>query len=405
MTKETLTFEYMKVNDLVPYAKNARTHSKEQVEKIARSIKEFGFNNPVIVDKKKGIVAGHGRVMAAKHLKMEQVPVVQAAHLTEAQKRAYILADNRLAELAEWDNEVLAIELNELVIDLETIGFDGWKVGGHVKGLTDDDDCPEVSEEEPVSKLGDIWMLGDHRLMCGDSTDADSVALLMGDNSPHLMVTDPPYGVNYDANWRNEADRKDGRPSADRATGKVNNDDQIDWSLAWDNFKGDVAYVWHADRHASDVDMSLRKSGFKIRSQIIGAKNNIVISRGDYHWKHEPCWYAVREGKTGHWNGDRKQSTLWEIDKPLKSETGHSTQKPIECMERPILNNSEKEDFVFDPFGGSGSTLIACEKTERKCLMMEIDPHYVDVIVKRWQEYTGKKAIHAVTKEYFNGQS
>ena len=228
--------------------------------------------------------------------------------------------------------------------------------------------------------------------MCGDSTDPGAVDAALNGVKPHLMVTDPPYGVEYDANWRNEAFRQDGSPSDGRAIGKVANDDRADWREAWALFPGDVAYVWHAGNMAHVVAESLLASGLQIRSQIVWAKSQFVIGRGDYHPHHEPCWYAVRKGKTGHWAGDRKQSTLWQIPKPAKSETGHSTQKPVECMKRPIENNSSPGQAVYEPFSGSGTTLIAAEMTGRSCHAIELNPAYVDVAVKRWQAFTGKDA-------------
>ena len=251
--------------------------------------------------------------------------------------------------------------------------------------------------------------VGGHRLVCGDCTDPLVVGKALAGVKPHLMVTDQPYGVNYDANWRNEAARDGATKNWPRgaigkmgnrgigagAIGKVTNDDRADWREAWMLFAGDVAYVWHAGLFASVVSEGLAESGFIIRSQIIWVKNNIVIGRGDYHWKHEPCWYAVRKGTTGHWSGDRTQSTTWEIDKQQKSETGHSAQKPVECMKRPIENNSLPREVVYDPFVGSGTTIIAAEMTGRRCHAIEINPVYVDVAVKRWENFTGNKAVRA----------
>ncbi len=245
--------------------------------------------------------------------------------------------------------------------------------------------------------MGKLILKSQHRLMCGDSTKAEDVAKLLAGATPHLMVTDPPYGVEYDADWRNHT----GMARSARAIGKVENDDRCDWSEAWGLYGGDVAYVWHADNKANTVADSLIACGFDIRAQIIWAKSNMVISRGHYHPKHEPCWYAVKKGGTGHWHGDRKQTTLWEIDKPQKSETGHSTQKPVECMKRPIENNSKPGDSVYEPFSGSGTTIIAAEMTGRKCLAMEISPAYVDLAVMRWEQFTGKSATHAETGNTF----
>jgi DNA modification methylase len=244
---------------------------------------------------------------------------------------------------------------------------------------------------------------GGHRLLCGDATKDSHVSLALAGVRPHLMVTDPPYGVAYDANWRNDAVQAGvgrGAPGG-QAVGKVSNDDRSDWRDAWTLFPGDVAYVWHAAVHAVAVAESLQGSEFDIRAQIIWAKNHIAISRGHYHWQHEPCWYAVRKGGTGHWSGDRKQTTLWQIDKPTKSETGHSTQKPVECMKRPIENNSSPGQAVYEPFCGSGTTIIAAEMTGRTCHAIELNPQYVDVAVLRWQAFSGQAAVLERTGQTF----
>ncbi len=383
--------EQRAVADLIPYANNARTHSEAQVALIAGSIREFGFNNPVLVDGANGIIAGHGRVLAARKLGLDRVPVIELAHLTEVQKRAYILADNRLAEQAGWDRDLLALEvgaLSELEIDLGSLGFDALEIDAlleHGAG----DPREEVTPDPPaksVSRLGDLWCLGRHRLLCGDATSAADVARLLDGVTPHLMITDPPYGVMYDPGWRNEIGA-----AKTKRTGKVANDDRADWRAAWALFPGEVAYVWHGALHATTVAESLSVSGFEIRSQIIWAKERLVLSRGHYHWQHEPCWYAVRG--TGHWSGDRKQSTLWSIpNRDQDAATVHGTQKPVECMRRPILNNSSPGQAVYEPFCGSGTTVIAAETTGRACQAMELDPAYVDVIVQRWEQFTGETA-------------
>ena len=252
-----------------------------------------------------------------------------------------------------------------------------------------------------MSELGDVWLMGNHRLICGDSTDADCVAKLLGPVKPHLMVTDPPYGVEYDADWRNKATRADGSPIGGKAVGKVLNDERSDWREAWALFHGDVAYVWHAGLFAGAVADSLIACGFHLRAQVVWAKHQFAIGRGDYHCQHESCWYAVKKGKTGHYDGGRKQSTLWQINKPQKSETGHSTQKPVECMKRPIENNSSPGQAVYDPFLGSGTTVIAAEMTGRHCYGIELSPAYCDVIVTRFQAFSGKTAILESTGETF----
>ena len=399
-------YKAMKTVELIPYARNSRTHSDEQVAQIAASIKEFGFLNPIIVDGENGIIAGHGRLLAAQRLGIDQLPVIEAKHLTEAQKKAYVIADNRLALNAGWDHDLLKIELQELQdlsFDVDLLGFDDGEIAAlladKTEGLTDEDAVPEAPAV-PVTVPGDVWTLGRHRLVCGDSTDPLVVDKCLNGVVPHLMVTDPPYGVEYDADWRNHALRSDGTAVGGRAIGKVENDDKADWSEAWALFPGDVAYVWHAGNKAHIVAKSIEDSGFGIRAQIIWAKNNIVIGRGHYHPKHEPCWYAVRKNATGHWNGDRKQSTVWNIDKPMKSETGHSTQKPVECMRRPIVNNSSPGQAVYEPFCGSGTTIIAAETEGRSCHAIELSPEYCDIIIKRWQDFTGQQAVHESGKTY-----
>jgi DNA modification methylase len=394
--EHSLMIDYRPVAALVPYVRNARTHSEAQVARLAGSIREYGFTNPVLVDGANGIIAGHGRVMAARQLGLERVPVIELAHLSEAQRRAYILADNRLAEQAGWDRDLLAIEVADLAalgVDLDGIGFAAGEIDDLLRrreGEAREDEVPE-RPEVPVSRPGDLWCLGDHRLLCGDATSAADVARLLGGVRPHLMVTDPPYGVDYDPDWRNRAGL-----SVTRRTGKVRNDHRADWREAWALFPGDVAYVWHGALHATTVADSLAATGFDIRAQIVWAKERLVLSRGDYHWQHEPCWYAVRQKGRGHWSGDRKQTTLWSIaSRDQDATTVHGTQKPVECMRRPILNNSAPGQAVYEPFCGSGTTLIAAEATGRVGYAMELDPAYVDVAVTRWQAYAGQPATLA----------
>lgn len=392
--------EVWPIDRLRPYARNPRTHSDEQIEQLCRSMQEFGFTNPILVDSDDGIIAGHGRLAAARRLGLEEVPVVVLDGLTEDQRKAYLIADNRLPENAGWSEELLAeilSELDEAEFDLSVIGFTDDELAELLASAEDDppgagaeDEIPD-EPEVPVSRPGDVWLLGKHRLVCGDSTDADTVALALAGETPHLMVTDPPYGVEYDANWRNEANWSDGDHGG-RAIGRVQNDDRCDWREAWALFAGDVAYVWHGGVHAHEVADSLHACGFELRAQVIWAKSRHVISRGHYHWQHEPCWYAVRRGRTGHWQGARDQMTLWPISHN-RSETGHSTQKPVEAMRRPIENNSRRGEAVYEPFSGSGTTIIAAEMTGRRCMAVELDPVYVDVAVLRWQQYTEQDAV------------
>jgi DNA modification methylase len=399
-----IQIERVAIAALIPYVRNSRTHSDVQVAQIAASIREFGFTNPVLLDEANGIIAGHGRVLAARKLGMQDVPAIRLAHLTEAQKRAYVIADNKLALNAGWDEELLRLELKDLQdlnFDVALTGFsteelDALMAPPGTEGLTDPDAVPEAPEH-PVSVPGDVWLLGRHRLACGDCTDPLVVEKALAGVKPHLMVTDPPYGVNYDPNWRNEPEKlnlKSGSAMKPRtaAVGRVLNDDRSDWTETWALFPGDVVYIWHGERQSPELVAHLRNCGFEPRNLIVWAKSSLVISRGHYHPQHETCWYAVRKSATAHWAGDRKQSTLWQIDKPRKSETGHGTQKPVECMRRPIENNSSPGQAVYEPFSGSGTTIIAAEMTGRACHAIELNAAYVDVAIKRWQEFTGQAA-------------
>jgi DNA modification methylase len=386
--------ELWPIEKITPYVRNSRTHSDEQVAQIAASIREWGWTNPVLVDEDGGLIAGHGRLLAARKLGLTQIPTMVAKGWSEAQKKAYVIADNKLALNAGWDLELLAVELGDLQgfdFDLMLTGFSDDELSKllaeKTEGNTDPDEIPEAPID-PVAKPGDVWLLGKHRLVCGDSTDADTVAKALNGVSPHLMVTDPPYGVEYDPAWREKA----GVAASGTAKGKVLNDDKADWREAWALFPGDVAYVWHAGLYAGVVGDSLAACDLMLRSQIIWDKGQLVLSRGDYHWEHEPCWYAVKKGAKGHWAGDRKQTTVWHIAKPKKNETGHGTQKPVECMKRPIENNSSPGQAVYEPFSGSGTTIIAGEMTGRAIHAIELNPAYIDVAVKRWQDFTGKAA-------------
>jgi DNA modification methylase len=391
----------MPVASLIPYAANARTHSEAQVAQIAGSIAEFGFVNPVLVDAAGVLVAGHGRVLAAKRLGLPSVPAIRLAHLTEAQARALRLADNQIALNSGWDEALLAAELariREDGFDLALLGFDPAALDALLAeaGLGGDNDGDEDAPApeppaQPVTRPGDLWRLGRHRLLCGDATSAADVQRLLAGAKPHLLVSDPPYGVEYDPTWRNAAG-----VSATARVGHVPNDHRADWREAWALFPGDVAYIWHAGRHARVVAESLEAAGFGIRSQIIWAKSRLVLGRGDYHWQHEPCFYAVRDGKTGHWQGARDQTTLWSVPTASGDEdaaTVHGTQKPVEVMRRPMLNNSVAGDLVYEPFCGSGSTIIAAQTSGRACLAMEITPDYCDIALLRWQAFTGEPAI------------
>lgn len=390
---------------LVPYARNAKEHPAEQIARLAGAIKEFGFKVPVLIDEEDVIISGHGRVMAALQLGMSKVPCHICADMSETDRRAFRIADNKLAERGRWDDAMLGLELadlSEMGVDLEGLGFESAELG---KLLTDgsekegEDETPELDEENVVSKPGDVWILGDHRLMCGDSTSSEDVATLLSGVKPLLMVTDPPYGVSYDPTWRDRRDGAfgDGKPVM---RGKVEADDRADWTEAWNLFEGDIAYVWHSAFHAGLVADNLAASGFVIRAQIIWRKNHFALSRSDYHWQHEPCWYATK--KSSHWTGGRDQSTVWDIGSmvpggkrstdPADKKVGHGTQKPVECMRRPIVNNSSPGQAVYEPFSGAGTTIIAAETTGRCCHAMEIHPPYVDMAVRRWMDFTGESA-------------
>lgn len=405
--------ELRPLSGLRGYARNSRTHSPEQVAQLVAAIREWGWTIPILVDETGEIIAGHGRVLAARQLGLENVPCMVARGWSEEQKRAYVIADNRLAENAGWDEELLAQEIRAIAdggFDSGLLGFSDDELADLLNvpsaGFTDPDAAPALPVT-PISQAGDLWVLGKHRLLCGSSTEPDDVARLLGGVRPHLMVTDPPYGVEYDPAWR----KRFGGDGV--AEGKVMNDDKADWREAWALFPGDVAYVWHGALHNVAVADSLLASGFELRSQIVWVKTRAPISRGHYHWQHEPAFYAersgagpedgfavdhdslayvVRAGRTAGWRGGRKQTTVWFIEH-VKNDTGHGTQKPVECMRRPILNNSSPGQAVYEPFCGSGTTIIAGEMENRPVFGMELDPAYVDVIVRRWQEFVGGEAI------------
>jgi DNA modification methylase len=391
------------VDKLIPYAKNSRTHSDQQVAQIAASIKEFGFRNPILVDGV-GIIAGHGRLMAAQKLGLDKVPTIDCSDMTPSQKKAYIIADNKLALNAGWDTAMLTIEMQELEVegfDLDLLGFDDKELNALlepeiVDGLTDEDEVPELPEE-PKSKLGDIYILGNHRLMCGDSTSIDAVEKMMDGDKACLVVTDPPWNVAYGTNLANNAQGYKQRTIMN---------DNFETTQEWEDFlsgfmgniiaftmKGCPIYCVMGASEWPAIDKALRDGGFHWSSTIIWAKDTLVLSRKDYHTQYEPIWYGWKDDGPRIWTvQDRKQSDVWECKRPKRSEL-HPTTKPVELIERAVLNSSNAGTIVFEPFGGSGSTLIACEKTGRKARLMELDPKYCDVIVKRWEDFTGQKAV------------
>jgi DNA modification methylase len=396
-----LELVYRRVEELIPYAANPRKNDRA-VDRMCDSIREFGFKVPVLATNQGEVVDGHLRLKAARRLRLESVPVILCDDWTDAQIRAFRLVVNRSVTWAEWDLDLLGAELSALRasdFDLKLTGFDDdelLELLGPICGQTSEDALVQPAAVA-VSHPGDLWILGAHRLHCGDATNAADVAHLVGEHRPLLMVTDPPYGVCYQPAWRDAAFGE-----ANRSVGTVRNDDRSDWREAWNLFRGAVAYVWHAGVKSVIVAQSLEACGFEIRSQIIWGKPHFVISRGHYHVQHEPCWYAVREACSADWQGDRRQSTLWLIGnglaqsgrrEPENALTVHGTQKPVECMRRPMLHHTRRGDAVYDPFVGSGSTIIAAEQVGRRCLAMELDPIYVDVAIRRWQDFTGNSAV------------
>lgn len=393
--------ENFALSDLKIYENNPRTITKQQFEKLQSSIAEDGYHQPLVINTDGTLISGHQRAEVMRRMGITKIRVVRPSKLLSPEEVDRINVRSNVNNGA-WDFDILAdrFDLEQLV----DWGMDEKLLGNIVKADPEDEqhELPEL-QAQAISVPGQVWILGNHRLMCGSSTVATDVEKLLNGVKPHLMVTDPPYGVEYDADWRNKAKRADGSPIGASAVGKVKNDEQNDWRAAWALFPGDVAYVWHADKFSPLVAESLNESGFKMRNLIIWAKNHFSISRGDYHHQHEPCWYAVREKATGHWSGDRKQTTLWEIDKPQKSETGHSTQKPVECMRKPMENNSSPGQAVYEPFAGSSTTIIAGEQIGRHVYAMEIHPGYVDMGCRRWMNLTGLKAIDSETGEEFPG--
>jgi len=397
------TIEHMR--DLTPDPQNANKGTERGSEMLKASLQAYGAGRSLLVDKHGVVIAGNKTLEAAASIGLEDMVVVQSdgTKLVVVQRtdldlasdpraKALGVADNRIAQIGlEWEANVL----QELIADGADLGamFTDKELAEMVSrqfkaqdGMTDPDDVPVERETDIV--LGDIIALGSHRIMCGDSTNPQHVDALLEGVKPHLMVTDPPYGVEYDPTWRAEA----GVNKNKLKMGIVMNDERSDWRDAWTLFPGEVAYVWHAGRHASSVQESLEFAQFEIRCQIVWAKDRFALSRGHYHWQHEPCWYAVKKGGTGHWCGDRKQSTLWTINARDDSGVGHGTQKPVECMKRPIENNSSVGQAVYEPFSGSGTTIIAAEQTGRCCYAMELNPSYVQIAIDRWEQFTGKKS-------------
>jgi len=408
--------EYVEVKKLIPYARNSRTHSDEQVAQICGSIKEFGFTNPVLIDGEGVIIAGHGRTIAAQRLNMKEVPCLRLDYLTEAQKKAYVIADNKLALNAGWDDEMLALELGDLKdldFDLSLTGFDDDELNKLLaeavnEGLVDEDEAP-LPPDEPISKLGDVWQLGSHRVMCGDSTSIDAVDKLMEGQKADMVFTDPPYGMSY-GGGRAKGDHalnKNGGVLI-KAHGMIKGDDLEGESLInlvrdaiatciASSKQGAAYYICFTWRTYSEFEEAIALGGASVANCIVWDKKSIGLGNANYRPQHEFIFYV----KGGAWYGDRSQSDVWYMSRGATGEYVHPTQKPVELVERAISNSSKPGDLVLDVFGGSGSTLIACEKTSRHCRLVDLDPKYVDVMVKRWQDYTGKQAIHVESGKAF----
>lgn len=392
------------IDKLIPYARNARTHSDEQVAQIAASIKEWGWTTPVLVDEDGGIIAGHGRTLAAQKLKMTEVPVMVAKGWSDAKKRAYVLADNKLALNAGWDNEMLALELaeiGELGFDLDLTGFTADEIAAITpidvtEGLTDPDEAPPLPIN-PITVSGDIWVMGKHRLLCGDSTSMDDLTKLTDGQLVDMWLTDPPYNVAYEGKTKDALKIKNDEMEDDQFRQFLRDS----YTAADTVMKpGAVFYIWHADSEGYNFRGAAKDAGWTVRQCLIWKKSSMVMGRQDYHWKHEPCLYGWKEGAGHLWATDRKQTTILEFEKPTRNGE-HPTMKPVALFEYQMLNNTKGGDQVLDSFGGSGTTLIAAEKNGRIARIMELDPKYCDVIVKRWQDFTGKIATHAETGQPF----
>ena len=385
----TKEMQLVPIEKLVPYVNNARTHSPEQITKLRASLREFGFINPVIIDRDYGVIAGHGRILAAKEEGIKDIPCVFADHLTEAQKKAYIIADNRMAMDAGWDEELLRVEIEALqaeAFDLSLTGFDEKELADLFQEdseVEDDDfDVDGELKEPAVTQMGDVWTLGRHRLVCGDSTKAETYEVLMQGQKANLVLTDPPYNVNYEG-----------------AAGKIKNDNMAGEQFyqflldAFTNMEKVMAndasiYVFHADTEGLNFRKAFADAGFYLSGCCIWMKPSLVLGRSPYQWQHEPCLYGWKKKGKHQWYADRKQTTIWSFEKTKKN-TDHPTMKPIPLLAYPIKNSTMSNTLVLDPFGGSGSTLIACEQTDRSCFTIELDEKFCDVIVKRYIEQVG----------------
>ncbi len=404
-----LQVEQVAVDKLMPYARNARTHSENQVAQIAASISEFGFVNPILVGDDNGIIAGHGRLMAAKLLGLDEVPVIRLAHLTDTQRRALVIADNKIAENAGWDEEMLKLELHALqdeMFDMDVLGFDDEALdalledeGAAQAGLTDEDAAPEVPEK-PVSVEGDLWICGDHRVLCGDSTQLVTLEKLMGQDLADMVFTDPPYNVNY-ANNPKDKGRGKNRPILNDNLGGEFEQFLYDCSTNMLMYCKGSMYICMSSSELHTLHQAFVRAGGRWSTFIIWVKNTFTMGRADYQRQYEPILYGWKDGNDHFWCGARDQGDTWFVNKPRANDL-HPTMKPVELVERAIANSSKTKDIVLDAFGGSGTTMIACEKTRRRARLVELDPKYVDVIVRRWQDFTGKKATLALTGQGFD---
>jgi DNA modification methylase len=399
MTQDTLDLkiEQWPVERLVPYARNARTHSDGQVAQVAASIAQFGFVNPILVGSDRVIIAGHARLLAARKLAMSEVPVIVLEHLSEAQRRALVIADNRLALNAGWDEEMLALELGALReedFSLDILGFDDEELARLLAaedgagGLTDEDSVPEVPET-PVSQAADLWNLGDHKLLVGDATVAADVQRLMGPDAADCVFSDPPYNIDYQGYTKERLTIQNDQMTAEQFKRFLHESFQCFRSAVK---PGASLYICHSSSWQREFQNALEEAGFEVRCQIIWGKNTFAWGFGRYKFQHEPIFYCHVAGQKDSWYGNKSQSTLWEEKKPAANRL-HPTMKPVELVERALVNSSKAGDLILDLFGGSGSTLIGCERRDRKARLMEIDPKYADVIVRRYQEYSGKRAV------------
>jgi DNA modification methylase len=433
-----LQIVYKNSEELIPYINNPRTHTPTQVAQVAASIQEFGWTNPVLLDGQNGIIAGHGRVLAASILGIDSIPTIELKHLSEAQKKAYVIADNQLAQNAGWDEKLLGLEIGSLEedgFDISLLGFNDIEIERLTfkpnEGLTDPDEVGRVPENEGIVKPGDVWILGNHRLICGDATKSDVIEQLMQSHKAEMVFTDPPYGVSYTGNV------------VGTEWDMMKNDDLVGKDL-YNMLKGafkqmfvstidnPALYVWHSSLTQTIFENALIDAGFEVKQQLIWNKG-LVMSRTDYHNSHEPCFYVRKVGNNNEWYGDRKhrtilrqenvdlkklkkdelihmvtsmkdESTVWEIKRDHGRHYMHPTQKPTDLAIKAILNNSRPGNIVLDFFLGSGSTIIGCEQSDRICYGVELDPYYCDIIINRWQNFTGKEATIEGTNETYNNR-